>query len=167
MAEQMTLLETQQIEAAKILAGLPGMDESPLVLELHDRWYNRQSKFGEQYSCSIMERKYAEPADGSIDFLGNSTIGPYLQIEDGNPWSSSAILVRAGKSPMLTLPQWILHKYLESEIDDPNWEEFMTMLLLALKEGRDELANVLGINKLHEIAPDVYAKGMEILLEGK
>jgi len=88
-------------------------------------------------------------------------VGPYLKIEDGNPWSSAAILARCGKG-LNDLLTFISVNTNDNIKDDQYWTQYRIIYDLEIT-GELELAHNLTLQWLHKQAPEVWAKGMEAL----
>lgn len=87
-------------------------------------------------------------------------IGPWLRIEDGNPWSSSAILKRTGfDASEIPLWEWLLE--LPNAINVVgNVDADMAAIIAELTEGHQESANILAYCKLVEIDPELALKSL-------
>jgi hypothetical protein len=141
-------LHEMEVEAARELGKLPGMYEAPWKVVT------------EGIEVFVCQKKYTWHSDGV------EIHGPYLRIEDGNPWSSAAILVRAGwLAGGQSLENWLseLNMFTKEKINRGKMLEPIKQVSRAMAEGNQELANNLAIILLHKINPKAYAMGMEPL----
>lgn len=147
-------LQEMQIKVARHWAGVEEMQgcewslveiEGPGLQIVNAEWF-----FADNLHSPTAKRKY---------------YGPYIKIEDGNPWSSAAILARCGwEAQHKSLSSWLEWLWFKDDALG-KWEKqqnYFRALCKVLANGDYEFANNLALQWLHKNAHDVWLKGMEL-----
>ncbi len=150
-------LQEMQIEVARYWAGVEEMKdcewslveiEGPGLQIVNAEWF-----FASNLHSPTTKRKY---------------YGPYLKIEDGNPWSSAEFFRRCGKESQSVVKFLGLINHSKHKGDLFNKETYLIWsamegeLLRSWRAGNLVLYYNIGLQWLHKYAPEVWAKGMEL-----
>jgi hypothetical protein len=142
-------MDDQRVEAAELLAKCEGMEKSFYAFFFRHSWCPiRQDFDGGEF---VVIKRGLE--NRGCDQL----VGLWLKVQDGDPWSSSAILARAGYVIYIFEGRWY--------VDNENGIVDSFLSLEELPPEMQETANILGICKLYEIDRAAYDKAMAPLLQ--
>jgi hypothetical protein len=155
-------MNKQHIETSQRLSECRGMGESPVVL-VKLKYENEAGFALSRKSNSYPVENYAKE---SIHYKHIEYCYSWLKIDSQSEWCSFKFLQRCGwKAKSQTLLGWIIEVgRLPTKRSSEKEISTHVLIVTAFDAGDLPLAFILAIILIHEIAPELYAKGIEPLM---